>query len=437
MIERYSLPEMAALWSERHKVDTWQQVEALALEGWEAEGVVPPGAAAAARAAGPVDLDAWKAREAEIHHDLAAFVDVLAAGMGPHGRWLHYGLTSSDVLDTALGATLTEAAGLLLGRVAALFEAVRAQAIAHRDTPMVGRSHGIWAEPTTFGHKMAGFAFELVRAYRRLEEAAHTVAYGTISGPVGNHSTVPPSVEAHVTAALGLRADPAATQVLPRDRHAAFLNAVALVGASVERLATEIRHLARSEVGEVAERFAAGQKGSSAMPHKRNPILSENVAGLARLLRGYAVAGMEDVALWHERDMTHSSVERVVLPDACLVLDFMLARAERIVEGLVVRPDRMLANLEAGRGLVYSQAALNALVRSGMARDEAYRIVQEAATRVAGGGGGLADELAADERAAGADLAGAFDLGAYLAHAGASVDHLEGVTVEWLRGGGR
>jgi adenylosuccinate lyase len=333
--------------------------------------------------------------------------------------------------------TLARASDLLLERIISLFEAVQALARTHRDTPMVGRSHGIWAEPTTFGHKMAGFAFELVRARHRMVQAARTVSYGTISGPVGNHSTVPPSVEAHVVEALGLRAEPAATQVVARDRHAAFLAAVAGTGATVERLAVEIRHLARSEVGEVAERFAAGQKGSSAMPHKRNPILSENVAGLARLLRGYAVAGFENVALWHERDMTHSSVERVVLPDACMVLDFMLARMTRVIEGLVVDEARMKANLDAGRGLVFSQAALNALIRSGMDRDEAYRIVQEAATRVVEGDRTLGEELAADDRAsAAADaLAGAFDLDAYLAHAGHGVDHLAKVTAEWLRSG--
>jgi adenylosuccinate lyase len=262
------------------------------------------------------------------------------------------------------------------------------------------------------------------------------VSYGTISGPVGNHSTVPPSVEDHVLGALGLRAEPAATQVVARDRHATFLASLAVVGASVERLVTEIRHLARSEVGEVAESFAAGQKGSSAMPHKRNPILSENVAGLARLLRGYAVAGMENVALWHERDMTHSSVERVALPDACLVLDFMLVRAARVVEQLFVDTERMRANLEASRGLVFSQSVLNALIRAGVRRDEAYRIVQTAATRAVERGTGLQEEVLADHRAAamGDAVAAAFDLRAHLIHAVHGVDRLAAVTADWLRG---
>jgi len=437
MIDRYALPEMAGLWSDRSRLGTWKDIEALALEGWEAEGVVPSGAAAAVRAAPPVDPEAWRGREAEIHHDLAAFVDVLAGSMPEHGRWLHYGLTSSDVLDTALGVTLKRASTLLLEGVITLFEAVKRQAIAHRDTPMLGRSHGIWAEPTTFGHKMAGFGFELVRSYRRMEQAAATVSYGTISGPVGNHSTVPPPVEKHVLDALGLRAEPAATQVVARDRHAAFLTTLAVVGASVERLAIEIRHLARSEVGEVAEAFASGQKGSSAMPHKRNPILSENVSGLARLLRGYAVAGLENVALWHERDMSHSSAERVALPDACQVLHFMLARAARIVDGLRVDADRMRANLEASRGLVFSQAALNALIRTGVDRDQAYRIVQEAAVRAVEDGTGLLAEVSRDPAAAAAAAAlpTAFDLGSHLSHAGRAVDELAVVTAEWLRGG--
>ncbi len=437
MIDRYTTAEMTAVWSERRKLEAWTEVEALALEAWEAEGVVPEGAAAALRAAPPVDIDRWKQREAEIHHDLAAFVDVLAASMGSHGEWVHYGLTSSDVLDTALGVVLRDASETLLDRLVGLFDAVRTLALEHRSTAMVGRSHGIWAEPTTFGHKMAGFAFELVRSVHRLRQATGTVSYGTISGPVGNHSTVPPAVERRVVEALGLKAEPAATQVVARDRHAHFLSALALIGASVERLSIEIRHLARSEVGEVAEAFAAGQKGSSAMPHKRNPILSENVSGLARLLRGYAIGGMENVALWHERDMSHSSVERVALPDACQVLDFMLQRMTRVIGGLVVNADRMQANLDESRGLVFSQAALNTLIRSGMERDEAYRIVQKAATRTIDTGSGFIDELCADERTKGLadELAGACSLDGYLAHAGEALDHLRKATTDWLRTG--
>jgi adenylosuccinate lyase len=396
MIERYTTPEMAAVWSERRRVEGWAEVEALALEAWETLGRVPAGAAAAVRAAPPLDLGAWKARDEEIHHDLAAFVDVLAASMPEHGEWLHYGLTSSDVLDTALGARLLDASGILAGRLEDLFSVLRRRAMEHRDTVMVGRTHGIWAEPITFGQKLAGWAFEVVRDHRRLLAAADDAACGTISGAVGTYAHVPPEVEAHVCGALGLQPEPAPTQVVARDRHAAFLATLAVVGATLERMAIEIRHLQRSEVAEAHEAFSTSQKGSSAMPHKRNPIRSENVTGLARLLRGYAVAGLEDVALWHERDISHSSVERVALPDACLVLDFALVRMTRLVDGLVVDAARMQHNLRAARGLVFSQAVLLAMIETGMDRDAAYRIVQRNAAAAWEEGGEFRDRLAAD-----------------------------------------
>ena len=396
MIERYSLPEMAAVWSERRKLDTWQEVEALALEGWESEGVAPAGAGAAVRAAPPVDVDAWHEREAVTHHDVAAFVDVLAGSMEDHAEWLHYGLTSSDVLDTALGALLQEAGTLLRRRLDELFDVVRDRALEHRDTVMVGRTHGIWAEPTTFGLKLAGWAFELDRDRRRLARAVDAVAVGTISGAVGTYAHVPPNVERHVCTGLGIGVEDAPTQVVARDRHAEFLSTLALVGASLERFAVELRHLQRSEVAEAYEPFSSGQKGSSAMPHKRNPIRSENVTGLARLLRGWAVAGLEDVALWHERDISHSSVERVALPDACLALDFALVRMRKLVEGLVVDADRMRTNLDATGGLVFSQAVLLALVESGLDRDDAYRIVQRHAAAAWDDGADFRQRLAAD-----------------------------------------
>ena len=427
MIERYSLPEMAAVWSEEHRLALWQQIEALAAAAWAMDGTIPAEAASAITAAPPVDPDAWRAREAETHHDVAAFVDVLGSSVGEHGRWVHYGLTSSDVLDTALGVQLKEASDLLLGRIADLFEAVQRRAVEHRDTAMLGRTHGMAAEPTTFGHVLAGFGFELVRAYRRLQFAAHSVAYGKISGAVGNHATVPESVEEQVTTALGLDREPAATQVVGRDRHAALMTTLAGVGATLERLATTIRHMQRSEVGEVAEPFAAGQKGSSAMPHKHNPILSENVTGISRLLRGWAVAAMEDVALWHERDISHSSVERIAIPDACLALDFALARMTGVIDGLIVDRDRMRVNLDAAGGAVFSHAALLALIRSGMERDDAYRVVQTAAADAMASGGDLAGVLG--DRVPDAT----FSLDRYLSGASASVDHLARVTVEWLR----
>ena len=430
MIDRYSLPEMAAVWSEGHRLALWQRIEALVAAGWSAEGTIPAAAAAAIAAAPPIDPARWKAREEETRHDVAAFVDVLAEACGEHGRWVHYGLTSSDVADTTLGVQMQEASHLLLERIITLFTSVQRRAVEHRNTVMVGRTHGMWAEPTTFGHKLAGFSFELARAYRRLQFAAHSVAYGKISGPVGTHSTVPASVEEHVIEALGLHAEPAATQVVGRDRHAAFLSTLAGVGATLERFATEIRHLQRSEVGEVAEPFTEAQKGSSAMPHKHNPILSENVVGMARLLRGYAVAGLENVALWHERDISHSSVERVILPDAALALDFALARTTRIIEGLVVDTARMRANLDASNGTVFSQAALLELIRGGMGRDEAYRVVQEASAEALSSGRHL--RLVLGKRVS----AEAFSEDRYVTSAGASVDHLARITADWLRSAG-
>ena len=427
MIERYSLPDMAAVWSDEHRLALWQRIEVLVVEAWVLEGIVPADAAGAIAATPPVDPATWRAREEVTHHDVAAFVDVLAAAAGPHGRWVHYGLTSSDILDSALGVQLKEASSLLLERIITLFEAVQRRAVEHRDTVMVGRTHGMWAEPTTFGHKLAGFGFELVRAYRRLQFAAHSVGYGKVSGAVGNHATVPESVEQRVTDALGLNREPAATQVVGRDRHAAFMTTLAVVGATLERFATEIRHLQRSEVAEVAEPFAEDQKGSSAMPHKHNPILSENVTGIARLLRGWALAAMEDVALWHERDISHSSVERIAIPDACLALDFALDRTTRIVDGLVVDADRMRANLETAGGSVFSHAALLALIRGGMGRDEAYRVVQAASAEAANTDRDLRETLA--DRVP----PEVFSLDSYVTGAADSVDHLSRVTVEWLR----
>ena len=431
MIERYSLPEMAAVWSEEHRLAVWQEIEALVVEAWVAEGVAPAAAAAAVRAAPEVDRDAWRAREAETGHDLAAFVDVLAASAGPGGEWVHYGLTSSDVLDTALGVLLDDAGELLTGRLAALFQAFKRRALEHQHTVMVGRTHGMWAEPTTFGFQLAASAFEVHRNLERLRRATAEAAVGKVSGAVGTYAHVPPAVEAFVCERLGIGVEPASTQVVARDRHAAFLGALALIGAMLERFAVNLRHLQRSEVGEVSEAFGAAQKGSSAMPHKRNPIAAENITGLARLLRGYASAGLEDVALWGERDISHSSVERITLPDACLVADYALDRMLRLVDGLVVDADRMAANLEAGRGQPYSQAVLLALVRAGKPRDEAYRMVQAAARRAAESGEHLKAVLARDP-AVGLDettLDQCFSSAAHLARAQVVFDRLAATEV--------
>jgi adenylosuccinate lyase len=388
---------MTRIWSEEHKLEVWKEVETLVVEAWVEQGIAPAAAATALRAAPPVDADEWRRREATTNHDVAAFVDVLAESVDTGGEWVHYGLTSSDMLDTAQGFILQEAAQLLQKRVAELLTVVKAKALEHRDTVMIGRTHGIWAEPTTFGLKLATWAFEVDRDQDRLRAAATSVAVGKISGAVGTYAHTPPEIEAYVCDRLGLGIEPASSQITHRDRHAEFLSTLALVGATLERFATEIRHLQRSEVGEARESFGKGQKGSSAMPHKRNPIASENVTGLARLLRGYAAVGLENVALWHERDISHSSAERVALPDACLLLDFALVRMTRLIDNLVVNHERMLENLQSTRGLVFSQAVLLALIEEqGLTRDEAYRIVQRNAMRAWDEGLALEDLLVAD-----------------------------------------
>ncbi len=434
MIPRYSLPEMSAIWSEEHKLAVWKEVETLVVEAWVRLGVAPATAAVAVRAAPEVDVAAWKAREEVTHHDVAAFVDVLAESVGEGGEWVHYGLTSSDVLDTAQGAILGDACDQLLARIAGLFEVVKRRAFEHRGSVMLGRTHGIWAEPTTFGLKLATWAFELARDHERLRHAHRSVAVGKISGAVGTYAHTPPEIEAFVCDRLGIGIEPASSQITHRDRHAELLSVLAVAGSSLERFATEIRHLQRSEVREVQESFGAGQKGSSAMPHKRNPIASENTTGLARLLRAYAGAGLENVALWHERDISHSSVERVALPDACLVLDYALARMTRVVDNLVVDTARMQENLESTRGLVFSQAVLLELVETGMTRDEAYRIVQDNAMRAWEEGVPLEGLLAADPAVAldAETLKRCFSTERFLHASGVVFDRLDALTLAEL-----
>ena len=381
MIPRYSPPDMAALFTDAARFGLWLEVELLATEAQSSVGVVPPEDAATCRAKAPTVDDVFVAdvleRERVTDHDVAAFVDVVQDRIGaPAGSFIHYGLTSSDVVDTALSATLTRAADLLLVDLDRFVDALRTRALELMDVPVTGRTHGMHAEPTTFGAKFALWALQADRDRRRLRQAREAIAVGKLSGAVGTYSNIDPAVEAHVCAALGLKPVPA-TQVIARDRHAEYLWACASIGATVELMCTEIRHLARSELGEAEEPFGAGQKGSSAMPHKRNPILSERLCGLARLLRGYLGAGLEDVALWHERDISHSSVERVALPDASLLTCYLLRKATGLASGLVVHADRALDNLTNGSfGLVFSQSVLLALVSAGLTRDEAYRIVQ-------------------------------------------------------------
>ena len=385
MIPRYSRAEMVALWTPEARLRRWRDVELAALEGMVKAGIAPAEALEVCRSKAGDFSSADVARIDEIEkvtkHDVIAFLTFMEERVGPQARWLHFGMTSSDVLDTSLGLILRDAVDLLVAGVDRALAAIKAQAFAHKGTVMVGRSHGIHAEPMSFGHKLAIWFDELKRGRQRLLAARATIAVGKVSGAVGTFAHLPPSVEAHACAALGLSPAPASSQIIQRDRHAEYFGALALVGASLEKFATEIRHLQRTEVREAEEPFTKGQKGSSAMPHKRNPVLSENLTGLARLLRGYAVSALEDVALWHERDISHSSVERVIGPDATVTLDFMLHRFAGLMEQLNVYPEAMQKNLDLLGGLVNSQRLLLELARLGLDRQAAYVIVQRAAMR--------------------------------------------------------
>ena len=415
MIERYTRPEMGAVWSERRKLETWLQVELAAIEVLVEQEVVPEEDAAAIRDRVSFTVEAVKERERVTNHDVAAFVDVVADSVGDPGRWIHHGLTSSDVLDTALGLQLG-AAGLILVSGALEFRnALIERAREHRSTLCIGRTHGVHAEPTTFGVKLAGFAFEAHRNLHRLEHAVAQVSVGALSGAVGTYAANGPEFEAMVLERLGLGREDVSTQVVARDRHAELLQAIAIAGAGLERFATEVRTLQRTEIREVEEPFGSGQKGSSAMPHKRNPILSERLTGIARLLRGYAQTGLENVALWHERDISHSSVERITLPDATILLDYAHHLGARIARGMTVNVERMLDNVAATHGALYSQRALLALVESGRSRDEAYRIVQENARRAWDTGTHFRSLLA--EAAPELDLEDIFNPSAFVKHA--------------------
>lgn len=430
MIPRYSREEMSAIFSERAKFSRWLDIEILAVEARVRLGEVEVDDLTAIKEKAAFDVDRIAEIEAVRHHDVVAFVENVRENIGEAGRHIHYGMTSSDVLDTATAVALRDAGDLLVEGVGRLTQVVKEKAIEHKSTLCVGRTHGVHAEPTTFGLKVAGWAFELARDRERLRRARDVVGVGKLSGAVGSYSQLPPDVEHYVCERLGLEIEPVATQVTARDRHAEFLSAIALTGASLERIAQEIRHLQRTEVREAQEPFAAGQKGSSAMPHKRNPIICERICGLARLLRGFAQTGFENVALWHERDISHSSVERITLGDACILLDYMMDKMRWVIDGLVVDADRMLFNLEASHGLVHSQSVLTALLAGGeLQRERAYELVQRNAMRAWDEGTHLLELLKSDPEVTEvldpAEIEACFDPARYLENVDRIFERLE------------
>ncbi len=420
MIPRYTLPRMGAVWAPAARYARWLEIELLACEAWAELGEVPREALAEIRAKAGFDPDRVDAIEREVRHDVVAFLTAVAERVGPASRYIHLGLTSSDILDTALALHLRDAADLLVEGLDRLLAILGQLALKHRATVMIGRTHGVHAEPTTFGLKAAGWYAEAARHRERLQRARAAIAAGKLSGAVGTFAHVPPSVEEYVCRRLGLAADPVSTQIVGRDRHAEFLAVLAGIAASLERIATEIRHLQRTEVREAEEPFAEGQTGSSAMPHKRNPVSCEQVCGLARVVRANAQAAFENVALWHERDISHSSVERVILPDSTILVDYMLVRTAEILEGLRVFPERMRRNLEATRGVIFSQQVLLALARKGASREAAYRLVQRHAMRAWEEGADFKALLREDPEVARyltpADIENCFDLGYHLRH---------------------
>ena len=423
MIPRYARAPMVQVWSPETKFRIWFEIEAHATEALAALGVVPRDAAKTVWEKGQnakFDVARIDEIEREVKHDVIAFLTHLAEIVGPEARFVHQGMTSSDVLDTCLNVQLARAADILIADVEELLVALKKRALEYKMTPTIGRSHGIHAEPTTFGVKLAGFYAEFARARQRLLTARTEIATCAISGAVGTFANISPKVEEYVAAKMGLAIEPVSTQVIPRDRHAAYFAVLGVVASSLERLAIEIRHLQRTEVLEAEEYFAPGQKGSSAMPHKRNPVLTENVTGLARMVRSYVIPAMENVALWHERDISHSSVERYIGPDATITLDFALARMTQVIDKLLVYPDRMQKNLDATHGLVHSQRVLLALTQAGLGREDSYRLVQKNAMRAWNGEGNLLDLLKADPEVAKAlpaqKLEAMFDLEYHLAH---------------------
>ena len=418
MIPRYARPEMTAIWEAESRFSIWLDIETHAMDAMVNLGIVPAEAAKAVRERGGFDVDRIDEIEREVKHDVIAFLTSLSEHVGPEARFVHQGMTSSDVLDTCFNVQLTRAADILLADLDALLAALKKRAMEHKMTATIGRSHGIHAEPTTFGLKLAQAYAEFDRCRDRLLAARKEIATCAISGAVGTFANIDPSVEAHVAEAMGLEVEPVSTQVIPRDRHAMFFSVLGVIASSMERLAVEIRHLQRTEVLEAEEYFSEGQKGSSAMPHKRNPVLTENLTGLARLVRGMSLPAMENVALWHERDISHSSVERMIGPDATITLDFALMRLTNVVENLLIYHDRMQANLDKLGGLVHSQRVLLALTQAGVSREDAYRLVQRNAMPVWRGEGQFLDLLKADEEVVLSDteLEELFDLGYHFKH---------------------
>ena len=420
MIPRYSRPEMTAIWEPENRFRIWLEIEQHASDAQAKLGVIPEEAARALRERGKFEVARIDEIEAEVKHDVIAFLTNLAEHVGPEGRFIHQGMTSSDVLDTCLAVQLTRAADILQGDIEVLLDVLKRRAIEHKNTLCVGRSHGIHAEPTTFGLKLAGYYAEFRRNLRRLNSARRDIATCAISGAVGTYANIDPGVEEHVAGALGLEIEPVSTQVIPRDRHAQFFATLGVIASSVERLAVEIRHLQRTEVGEAEESFAPGQKGSSAMPHKRNPVLSENLSGLARIVRSQVTPALENVALWHERDISHSSVERMIAPDATITLDFALARLSGVIDKLIVYPDAMAENLGRLGGVIFSERVLLALTQAGMSREDAYAAVQRNAMESWKGRGDFRGLLEADadvtKHLDGDSLSALFDLGGHTRH---------------------
>jgi len=401
MIPRYSRPEMAAIWTDEAKLQRWLDVELAVCRAWARRGVIPPEDLAEIESKAAFSVERTLEIEKTTNHDVVAFLTNVNENIGPASRWIHYGMTSSDVLDTGLALAMVQSGKIIVEGQKALTQALKKRALEHRDTLCVGRTHGVHAEPTTFGLRLAGFAMESKRNEQRLQAAHDQIAFGKLSGAVGTYAMLEPGVEAEVMLELGLQVEPIATQVIPRDRHAEVVTALAIAASGLERLAVEVRHLQRTEVREAEEAFGKGQKGSSAMPHKRNPITAERITGLARVIRANSLPAMEDVALWHERDISHSSVERVILPDSYTLMDYLLATATRLVDGLVVRPDRMQQVLDSSYGLVFSQRVLLGLVAEGLTREEAYAAVQRNAMTAWDTGVPLRDLLARDDDVAG------------------------------------